>query len=360
MSRPATKLIDLDALRHNVTRVRELAPNSAVMPVIKANAYGHGIVSVARALQGIDGVAVACLEEAMILRDAGCRDRILLLEGFFEAAELATVEALDLDIVLHHREQIECLLNTELKKPLNVWLKINTGMHRLGVEPGEVKPLWTKLANCAWVAKTPKLMTHFADAAHTDRDTTTKQMETFFEVTSDLPGERTLANSAGIIAWPKSHADWVRPGLMLYGVSPFKDKVGRDLGLHPVMHLRSALISIRTCQAGERIGYGGLYTCPDEKLIGVVAIGYGDGYPLLGVQTDLPVYINGKHVPVVGQVSMDMLCVDLTGIDNPQIGDIVTLWGPNLPVETIAQATGRSPYDLLCGIAQRVGIASEV
>ncbi len=358
MARAAAALIDLDALRHNLQRVREAAPGRHVMAIIKANGYGHGMVRVARVLAradtSADAFGVASIDEAIVLREAGIETPITLLEGFFEAQELALIQRYRLGVVIHHAAQLDILEAHPLSTPIPTWLKIDSGMHRLGFAPGKAQDAWRRLKACRWVANPIRLMTHLASADDRYSTQTLTQLECFHAAISGMEGERGIANSAGILGWPQTHAEWVRPGIMLYGASPFVD--GAAVGdLKPVMTLTSKLISVNRFKKGDAIGYAASWVCPQDMPVGVVAIGYGDGYPRHAAP-GTPVLVNGKRVPLIGRVSMDMVTVDLSSQPGAQIGDPVTLWGQGLPVEEVARCASTIPYQLLCGVTQRVRI----
>lgn len=353
MSRPTTAVIDLQALRHNLSRVREAAPGCRIAAAVKANGYGHGLVRTARALAAADAFAVACSEEAEELREAGINKPLLLLEGVFEAAELPQCCRLDLDIVVHHPGQVEMLERTSLERPLRVWLKIDTGMHRLGLDPDVVPALWRRLRECPAVAPDIRLMSHLARADERDCEFTQHQRQVFEKTTADLPGERSLANSAGILGWPGTHWQWVRPGLMLYGASPFVDRLAAEEGLRPVMALTTRLIAVNRLRRGEPVGYGGTWLCPEDMAIGVAAVGYGDGYPR-HAPSGTPVLVNGREAGLAGRVSMDMIAIDLRAHPEARVGDPVVLWGRGLPIEKIARAANTIPYTLMCGVTPRV------
>lgn len=359
MTRAAEARIDLAALRHNLARVREAAPGSRVMAIIKANGYGHGMVRVARALTnvdcGADAFGVARIDEAIALREAGIAAPITLLEGFFEAAELAAVEYYRLSVVIHHAAQLDILVAHPLSVPVNVWLKVDSGMHRLGFAPDKAQAAWQRLRDCPWVADPIRLMSHFASADDRHSPQTLAQLECFNTAIAGIQGERTIANSAAILGWPQTHAQWVRPGIMLYGVSPFVDGVAATENLRPVMTLTSRLIAVNRFKQGDAIGYSASWVCPRDMPVGVVAIGYGDGYPRHAVP-GTPVLMNGQRIPLIGRVSMDMITVDLSGQLEARIGDPVTLWGEGLPVEEVARCAETIPYQLLCNVAQRVRI----
>jgi alanine racemase len=320
---------------------------------VKANAYGHGLLRVAQALNSADALAVACIEEAVVLREGGITQPIVLLEGVFEAAELPLCSRLNLDIAVHHLIQVEMLERASLERPLRVWLKIDTGMHRLGINPDVAELIWQRLHACPAVDSDIRVMSHLARADERSNDYTLQQLQIFTETVAELPGERSLANSAGVLGWPPTHFDWVRPGLMVYGVSPFTDSEGSEEGLQPVMTLSTELIAINRLAKDQPVGYGGTWVCPEEMDVGIAAIGYGDGYPR-HLPSGAPVLINGRVAPLIGRVSMDMISLDLRQHPEAQVGDPVVLWGHGLPVETIARAAGTIPYTLLCAITNRV------
>ncbi len=352
MTRPVEARIHMRALAHNLARVRAVAPHSRVMAVIKADGYGHGIRNVARALDP-DAYGVACLEEALCLREAGIAQPIVLLEGFFAAAELPLIAQHDLDVVIHHLQQVETLERVTLSAPLKVWLKIDTGMHRLGVRPEAVNGMVERLNACRNVQPPIAYMTHFARADARDEATTASQWALFTQTLNSLPGPRSAANSGGLLGWPETHADWVRPGIMLYGASPYADLDGSDVRLEPAMTLCSRLIAVSALRRGDAVGYGGTWICPEDMPVGVVAIGYGDGYPR-HAPAGTPVLVNGQRVSLIGRVSMDMITVDLRTLAQAQVGDSVVLWGEGLPVEEIARHAETIAYELLCKITPRV------
>lgn len=352
MARPIRADIDLEALAHNFTQVRNAAPHSQAMAVVKANAYGHGITRVATALSSADGFGVACLEEAQALRAAGIRQPITLLEGFFEAEELAEISRQQLIPALHHPRQLEQLEAATLPEPVHVWLKLDTGMHRLGFEAGQAVSLLQRLQALPQVASV-SVMSHLACADDRQDDRTERQLQQFLAETDTLQVPRSLANSGGLLGWPATRLDWVRPGLMLYGVSPFPETPASELGLRPVMTLRTRLIAVQEYPAGTEIGYGGSWVCPEAMPVGVAAVGYGDGYPR-HAPAGTPVLVNGRQARLVGRVSMDMICIDLRDHPGAEIGSEVVLWGEGLPVENVATAAGTIPYELLCRVTARV------
>jgi len=355
MSRPAEACLDMAALTANLERVRELAPQSKVISIIKANAYGHGLVRVARTLAAhTDAFGVASGEEAWAVRMAGIKLPITLLEGFFDEDEFSTIEEHQLTLTIHHVWQINALAKAKLKQPLKVWLKIDTGMHRLGLAPELVDEAVEHLRQSGNVSEIG-FMTHFANADDLDDATSEQQLDLFQQTLSLQDGERSIANSAGIVAWPKSHVEWVRPGIMLYGVSPMQGQQGAEHGLKSVMTLRSRLIAVNYLKKGDRVGYGGTWECPEDMPVGVIAMGYGDGYPR-HAKEGTPVLVREQLVPLIGRVSMDMITVDLRRVVQPRVGDAVTLWGEGLPIELIADASATIGYELLCGVTPRVRV----
>ena len=343
--RPARALIDLAALRHNYRLARQLHGGRA-LAVVKANAYGHGAVRCAQALADeADGFAVAFLEEALELRAAGIRQPILLLEGVFAAAELAEVTRHGLWTVIHHEAQIAMLECTALAAPIHVWLKINSGMNRAGFLPAAVDGAWQRLRASGKVADIT-LMTHFARADEPQVITTEAQVSRFDAATAHLPGARSLANSGAILGWPQARRDWARPGILLYGADPMPDE---GHGLQPVMTLESAVMAVREIAAGEALGYGARFIAERDTRVGLVAMGYADGYPR-GVADGTPVAVDGLPTRIIGRVSMDMLTVDLTDLPDAGIGSGVELWGRQVPVNRVARAAGTIAYELLCNV----------
>lgn len=353
MTRPARVLIDLAALRHNLSRVRAFAPRSRVLAIVKANGYGHGLTRVAHALQGANGFGVACLEEALVLREAGIRKRILLLGGVFESSELALVDGHRLDVVVHDETQLELLERARLRHPISVWLKVDTGMHRLGIAPTSVPRVWQRLVESGNVARPIRVLSHLASADDRQAEQTSDQLSCLLSCTDGLATELSVANSAAILTRPESHRDWVRPGIMLYGISPFADALGADYDLRPVMTLSTRLVAVKRVEAGETIGYGGTWRCPHAMPVGVAAVGYGDGYPR-HAPSGTAVLVNGERVPLIGRVSMDLITLDLRRQPDAQAGDAVVLWGRGLPIEELARRAGTIAYELVCRVASRV------
>jgi len=349
----ATARIDTDALRHNLGQIRNRAPASKIMAVIKANAYGHGMVAIAQALADADSLAVARVEEAIQLREAGIAGPIVVLEGICNAAELGLAGQHALETVVHCREQI-MLMEQNSGTGADLWLKLDTGMNRLGFTAEEFGDAHRRLVNLSSANRDPGLMSHFSSADLAGSATSQEQLKKFLETTAGFPGERSLANSAGILNIPASHLEWVRPGLSLYGVSPVAGKTGQDLGLRPVMRFSTWLLATRNLVAGDTVGYGCRWRAARPTRLGIAACGYGDGYPW-ALPERTPLRVNGKHASLAGRVSMDMIAFDLGANSDARIGDEVLLWGETeLPVEEIAAAAKSIPYELLCRVSERV------
>ena len=351
MPRPIQARIDLNALERNL-HVARRATNARIMAAIKANAYGHGLLRVAEGLQQADGFAVLDVGDAVRLREASFRQTMLLLEGVFTADDMKLVAEFDLDIVLHSPHQLALLDAYPRRGQLKVWLKVNTGMNRLGFKPQEVPAVMAQLKSHASV-RDVTLMTHFASADKTGG--VADQLASFNSLAAPYNMPRSLANSAALLRYPASHGDWVRPGIMLFGSSPFEESTAQDLGLRPVMTLASEIISVSDIRAGERVGYGGLFCADRAMRIGVVACGYADGYPRHAT-TGTPILVNGQRTQTLGRVSMDMLSVDLSAIPDAKPGCKVVLWGEGLPVDDVAKAAGTISYELLCALAARVPV----
>lgn len=346
-------VIDLEAIKHNLTVVRHCAPDAQIMAIIKSDGYGHGLLCVAQALAKADALAVARIDEAIRLRKAGFKQRLAILEGFMSLEELEAFIIYDLEPVIHCVEQIILLEKRADCNLLCVWLKLDSGMNRLGFKTQDFAVIYSRLKTCLKVNSKINFISHLANADDKNDAKTQQQISLFKETIKTFKGQSSLANSAGILGWPSSLSDWVRPGLMLYGISPFIEKTGQQLGLKPVMSLYSQVIAIKKLQKGEAVGYGGTWVADKTTRLGIVAIGYGDGYPR-HAKTRTPVLINGQRVPLIGSVSMDMLTVDLSLYPNVQVYDSVTLWGDELTVEEIAICADTIAYTLICGITPRV------
>ncbi|CAI1018274.1 Alanine racemase, biosynthetic [Serratia liquefaciens] len=351
----ATAVIDRRALRHNLQQVRRQAPQSRLIAVVKANAYGHGLLETAHTLQDADCYGVARIGEALKLRSGGIVKPILMLEGFFSAEDLPVLVANNIETAVHSIEQLEALEQATLARPVPVWMKLDTGMHRLGVRPEHAEAFYQRLSACRNVVQPVNIMSHFSRADEPSSDATLKQMQCFEQFARGKPGQRSIAASGGTLLWPDAHNDWVRPGIILYGVSPMEDANGSQFDLQPVMTLKSNLIAVREHKAGESVGYGGTWVSEGDTRLGVVAMGYGDGYPR-SAPSGTPVWLNGREVPIVGRVSMDMMSVDLGPNATDKVGDEVVLWGRELPVERIAECTGISAYELITKLTQRVAM----
>ncbi|GIZ13746.1 alanine racemase [Pseudomonas sp. NCCP-436] len=346
--RPARAVIDLQALRHNYRLARELS-GARALAVVKADAYGHGAVRCAHALEEeADGFAVACIEEALALREAGIRAPILLLEGFFEADELALIEQHDFWCVVHAQWQLQAIEQARLGKPLTVWLKLDSGMHRVGLHPAEYAEAYRRLQACANVGKVV-LMSHFARADEPDCERTLEQLSAFEQASVGLDGEVSLRNSPAVLGWPQVPSDWVRPGIMLYGATPFEVDQAQAARLQPVMTLESKIISVRELPAGEPVGYGARFVAERPTRVGVVAMGYADGYPR-HAPSGTPVAVDGQMTRLIGRVSMDMLTVDLTDLPNAGLGSRVELWGKQVLASDVAMAAGSIPYQIFCNL----------
>jgi alanine racemase len=346
--RPARALIDLNALRHNYQLAREVS-GARALAVIKADAYGHGAVRCAQALQAqADGFAVACIEEALQLREAGIRGPILLLEGFFEADELPLIEQHDLWCVVHSLWQLEAIERIAIRTPLTVWLKMDSGMHRVGLNPADYQAAYQRLLASGKVAKVV-LMSHFARADELDCPRSEEQLAVFQQARQGIVAEVSLRNSPAVLGWPNIPSDWVRPGIMLYGATPFEQAQAAAARLQPVMTLESKIISVRELPAGEPVGYGARFVSERPTRVGVVAMGYADGYPR-HAPTGTPVAVGGQLTRLIGRVSMDMLTVDLTDLPQAGLGSRVELWGKQVLASEVAQQAQSIPYQLFCNL----------
>jgi len=354
MYRRTRARIDLDAVRANFRLAARLAPGSRNIAVIKGNAYGHGMLAVADALDELaPAYAVAILEEAIELRDHGVSKPLLVLEGVYSDAALAEAAAKDLILMLHAPEQLDLLLAAKLEAPPALWLKVDTGMHRLGLAPDALLPTLDALRAAALVATPPVVCTHLASADARENPQTERQLGVFDTLTRGLDLPLSIANSAGILAWPDSHSDWNRPGYMLFGDSPLRKAVAAAEELEPAMHFEAELIAVREIAAGEAVGYGGRWCAERPSTIGTVAVGYADGYPR-HAPDGTPTRVGGAIAPLVGIVSMDMITVDLTDVPHARPGDLVTLWGEGLPIATVAEHVGSTGYELLTRVSERV------
>jgi alanine racemase len=352
MGRPLQARIQLSALSNNLAVARRCAPRSKIMAVIKANGYGHGLLRVARALAAADGFAVLTVEEALALREEGYAHPILLLEGCFGADELPRIAQHRLSMVVHSAEQIDMLARFSGAAKVDVFLKCNSGMNRLGFGAAEFGAALTRLRECHSIGRIT-LMTHFATAD--EEAGIAAQLAVFSGAGTGLEYPRSLANSAAILRYPEAHADWVRPGIMLYGASPFHGESAHSLGLQPAMTLESEVIAVQHLQPGAALGYGAAFVADRHMRVGVVACGYADGYPR-HAQTGTPIQVAGQRSRTLGRVSMDMLFADLSDIPDTGIGSPVTLWGEGMPVEEVASAAGTISYELLCARAVRVPV----
>ncbi|MBN8280851.1 MAG: alanine racemase [Gammaproteobacteria bacterium] len=362
MTPAAVAVIRPAALRSNLARVRALAPGCPVLAVIKANAYGHGLIQVARILADAEAFAVARLEEAIQLREAGIRQRLVILGGCISATELATAVSLDLDLVVHTPGQVDLLEAARPGGSVGCWLKVDTGMARLGIAPAVFPAILGRL-RAAPAVRSVTVMTHLASADdHTDPETT-EQLQAFSGLLGDWSGDLSVANSASILQWPETlriHGgeggrNWVRPGLMLFGASPLRSRRADELGLVPAMSFETRLISVKRVPKGQRVGYGGHWVAPRDSLLGVAAAGYADGYPW-HVGAGTPVALRDRLAPVVGRVSMDMLTLDVTDVPGAREGDRVVLWGDSPTVEEVAGAARTIPWTLMTGINRRVAV----
>ena len=353
MSRLIRAVIDTRALRSNLRTVRARAPGARVMAVVKANAYGHGLVPTALALAEADAFAVARLEEGLALRAAGIAQPVVLLEGVFASEQLLEAARHGFELVVHDPLQIELLERFPGSHRFVLWLKIDTGMNRLGFRPAEFRKALERITSLRPPPLEIRLLTHLARADERDDAATREQIARFEAATRGLEYSTSIPNSAGIFGTVPVACNWVRPGLALYGVSPFADQTSADLGLQPVMALESTVIAVRRVPRGETVGYGGLWRAERDSIVAIVAAGYGDGLTL-SLRNGTPVLIDGRRAPLVGRVSMDMIAVDVTEHPDVRVGTSVTLWGRGLPVEEVACNAGTIPYELLCGVSQRV------
>jgi alanine racemase len=359
----AVAVIQPAAIRNNLQRLRSAAPGCRIMAVIKANAYGHGSIAVAHLLKDVDALAVARVSEGIDLREAGISQRIVVLEGCSHIAEVNEAVQHQLDIVVHDPVHFPMLEAVQADEVLDVWLKLDTGMGRLGFPVTDLQDCRARLGGIPCVRPAIRLMTHLACADDPDNPATLEQLRQFGGAIGSFDGDVSVANSAGVLLWPQTMEaspafdykgdNWVRPGLALFGVSPVLGKGARDMGLKSAMSFESRLIAVKTVKRGTAVGYGGEWRASRDTVVGVVAAGYGDGYPR-HLQSGTPVLVNGRRVALIGRVSMDMINLDLTDVPVANVGDRVILWGGHLPIEEIAARAGTIPYELMCGLSQRV------
>ena len=360
MIRLIRALIDSAALRHNLGAIRAYAPGAKVMAVVKANAYGHGLVSTALALADADSFAVARLEEGIALRSAGVRAPIVLLEGVFSAEQLAEAAHHGFELVVHDPLQLKLLEAHRGSDRFVVWIKIDTGMNRLGFRPEAFADALSRLRALTVPALELRVMTHLARADEIEEKMTSTQVQRFNAVLAETavaegPGKlvTSIGNSAAILGWPNGQGNWVRPGLALYGVSPFANETAYSHGLKPAMTLETTVLTVRQVKRGETVGYASAWKAERDSTIAILAAGYGDGLPR-HLANGTPVLVGGARYELVGRVSMDMIAVDVTGAPKVVTGTKAIIWGPDLPVEEIATHAGTIPYELLCGVSQRV------
>lgn len=351
--RPTLLHIDIPALKHNFNQLRQMAGSAKIIAMVKSNAYGCGLDHITQALtNSVGAFGVACLAEALAIRGFGLKDQCLIFQGVYTPDEWQIAADNDFEVVLHHRPQLEWLLAKPLKKPVKVWLKMNTGMHRLGFSVEAFKDVVAALQACPWVNSSIGLMTHFACADEPMHPLNDIQMQLWQKISKNWQGPISACNSAANFAFPPSHGSHLRPGLILYGVSPFAEKNCQELGFRPVMRYHSAIFVIHEFPANVSIGYGAAYVTQKPTRIGMVAVGYGDGYPrhvLPGTQ----VWINGQAAPIVGKISMDMMAIDITNCAGIHLGDLVELWGEHLPIEYVARQANTIPYEIMCQVCPR-------
>lgn len=354
LSRNTCQYIDAHALMHNLMLIKHTAPHSKVLAMVKANAYGCGIKQIIPILEGqVEAFGVTSVDEAMAIRKLGSQTPCVIMQGVFDPAEWSLAATQHFIYVIHSTTQLKSLLNTPLPQPISVWIKFNTGMNRLGIQTHEAHDVIHALSACPWVKSPLTFMMHFANAPTQTHGLNAQQIKTFHLITAPYPtAQKSLANSAAIFTLPSSHADWIRPGISLYGISPFEHLTGIELGLKPVMHFTSYLMHTYMIETGQSVGYGSTWIAKRPSLLGVIPVGYGDGYPRT-VKPFTPVWINGQIAPIVGIISMDSMMVDLTDLPKIPINTPVELWGKHLPIEQIAKAANTIPYELLCKVLSR-------
>ncbi len=350
MARPTFVAISESSLKHNLAKVHASAPGAKVWAVVKAQAYGHGIEIAMQAFASADGLALVEFEGAIRLRELGWSKPILMLEGAFDADDHALAQRLGLSLVIHNEQQLEFVCSAASSQPLRLYLKYNSGLNRLGFDASAFAKAYRRLLDSGRVEQVD-FMTHFANSEVPGG--TNEALQRFLDVTAGLDGARCTSNSAAIIGVPPAHQDWVRPGIMLYGATPYNERSAESLGLQAAMHFGSKLIAVQNLTTGDSVGYGYLFTAPETMQIGVVACGYADGYPR-HAGPDTPILVAGQRTRVIGRVAMDMLMVDLRPVAKPEVGDQVELWGANIPIDEVAKASGTLGYELMCAIAPRV------
>ncbi|CRK85750.1 Alanine racemase, biosynthetic [Candidatus Providencia siddallii] len=352
----ATALINRTALLNNLKLIKKIAANSRILAIVKSNAYGHGLIEVSKIIQkSVEAFGVARLNEALLIRNSGIIKPIILLEGFFKKDDLSIIIENKIDIIVHCIEQLEILENFEFSKPLKVWMKLDIGMHRIGVQPKDAEQFYLRLQKCKNILLPINIISHFSISNIPHLHVTKKQINIYKNFISNKIGEKSISASAGILFWPEAHYDWIRPGIIMYGVSPQNNKKGSDFNLQPVMTFKTILIAIRKHFANEYAGYGKFWKSNKNTYLGVIAVGYGDGY-LSNIPIKTPVLINGRRVPIVGKISMDMTIIDLGINSYDKVGDEVTLWGENFPIEEVASLSNISSYELLTKLTSRVTI----
>lgn len=352
MSRGVRMRIERSAFKHNLQRVRDLAPDSRVIAVVKSDGYGHGLVETARSLRAADAFAVESVEEAVRLRETGFGEPVMLLSGFHDAADLDVIAYRRLWPVLHHPWQVEVLANARLPYVVGVWVKIDSGMHRLGFAPAELPGVLDALGPLRDV-RVEGLMSHLANADELSDPATSAQCRVFAGAVSERGHALSLANSAGVLGWPETHLDWVRPGMMLYGCSPVIGHAEQEYDLRPAMSLEARIVAIKQIPAGGAIGYGGTWVSDADTRVGVLTCGYGDGYPR-HAPSGTPVWTNGQASRILGRVSMDLMTIDLSACRDVGVGDWVELWGRNVPASRVAAHAGTIPYELVTRVTRRV------
>ncbi|MCX7121262.1 MAG: alanine racemase [Gammaproteobacteria bacterium] len=359
MNSTAITTIDLNAISHNLNCIRQMMPKQKILAMVKSNGYGHGLIHIAQAIPTVDALGVATIAEALQLRGAGINRDIVVMRGFITADEIAVFANDDhLIACVHDLNQLLLLENNPLthNKKLRIWLKVDTGMHRLGISKQDFQSIYDKLNNLPFIQKPFVVCSHLADADNADVAVTQYQIKNFETLTKNINNEKSLLNSAGILAHPTAHHDWIRPGLMLYGVSPFQLNDPRNALMKnfiPAMTLTSKLIAIKNINKGAKVGYSCTFTASRDMKIGIVGMGYGDSYPR-SAKNDTPVLIRGQRCPIVGRVSMDMITVDISHVKEAAIDDTVTLWGRDLSVAEIAHHVDTVPHELLCHLTGRV------